>query len=153
MMMPFVTMVLKTSVTAVGASCRLEWSLHLYEIRAKAMHHVLDYMVGPDTKSSVPNFSRQMSISQVPSQAYKLIGIFVSDFHKKLRGGPNLQPSAIFKLQAVSIGHRDRLRKIEEDIFALICGEANAAAVACFKIKRENSCGLFLRPQSGAAVN
>jgi hypothetical protein len=77
-----------------------------------------------------------MPISQMPSQAHKLVGISVRDFHHGFRGRPNLQPSAIFKLKAVSIRHRDRLPKIEEDIFALIGRQANAAPVARVKIER-----------------
>jgi hypothetical protein len=146
-------MVVLVAVTTVGAAFGLEGGLQLYKIRSEAKEHVLDHMVRPDTQSSLLNFGRQVPISQMPGEAHKLAGIFVRDFHNKLRGGPNLQPSAIFKLQAVSIRHRDRLRKIEEDIFALICPQANAAAMARFKIKRDNACRLFLRPQPGAAMN
>jgi hypothetical protein len=77
----------------------------------------------------------------------------VRDFHNRLRGGPNLQPPAILKLQAVPIDHCDGLRKIEEDILALIRRQSNTAAVALFEIKRENSCRVFLRPQPSASMN
>jgi hypothetical protein len=150
--MPVVTMAVRADVTAVGAAFRLERRLHLCKIRSESIEHVLDHMVRPNAKNVVPNFSRQMPISQVPSQAYELVGICMRDFHNQLRGGPNLQPPAIFKLQAVSICHRDRLRKIEEDIFSLICRQPNAAAVARFKIKRENAGCLLLRPEAGAAM-
>jgi hypothetical protein len=114
-------MVVMMAVTAVGAAFGLERSLHLYKIRSEAMEHILDHMVGPDAKSLVSNFTRQMSVSQMPSKAYELIELSMPDFDNKLRGGPNLQPPPIFKLQTISIGHRNRLRKVEEDIFALIC--------------------------------
>jgi hypothetical protein len=153
MIMLVVTLVVMAGVTVVGAAFGLEGGAQLYKNRSGPMQHVLDYMIRPDAKNSLSNFSRQMPISQMPSQAHKLVGIFVRDFHNKLRSGPNLQPSAIFKLQAVSVGHRDRLRKIEEDVFTLICRQANAAAMARFKIKRENACCLFLRPQPGAAMD
>jgi hypothetical protein len=139
-------MVVMMAVTAVGAALGLERGLHLYKIRSEAVEHILDHMVGPDAKSLVPNFSRQMSISQMPSKAHQLIGRSMPDFDNKLRGSPNLQPLPIFKLQAISIGHRNRLGKVEEDILALICGQANAPAMARFKIKRKNACRLFPRP-------
>jgi hypothetical protein len=56
-------------------------------------------------------------------------------------------------LQAITIRHRNRFWKVEEDIFALICGQANAAAMTRFKIKRENACRLFLRPEPSTAMN
>jgi hypothetical protein len=87
-----------------------------------------------------------MSVSQMPSKAYKLIWLAMPDLDNKLRGSPNLEPPPIVKLQAISIGHRNRLRKVEEDVFALICVQANAPAMARFKIKRKNACHLFPRP-------
>ena len=56
-------------------------------------------------------------------------------------------------LQAISIGHRDRFRKVEEDIFALIRRQANAAAVARVEIERETACRPFNRPIPGGAMN
>jgi hypothetical protein len=56
-------------------------------------------------------------------------------------------------LQAISIGHRNRFRKIEKDIFALIRSQANAAAMACVKIESERAFRLFLRPMPRGAMN
>jgi hypothetical protein len=56
-------------------------------------------------------------------------------------------------LQAISVGHRNRLWKIEKDIFALIRSQANAAAMARVKIQSESAYRLFLRPTSGRAMN
>jgi len=56
-------------------------------------------------------------------------------------------------LQAISICHRYRFRKVEEDIFTLICRQENASAMARFKIERENACRIFLRPQPSTAMN
>jgi hypothetical protein len=55
-------------------------------------------------------------------------------------------------LQAISIGHRYRFRKIEKDIFALIRNQANAAPMARVEIESERACGLFFRPMSGGAM-
>ena len=59
----------------------------------------------------------------------------------------------IFELQAISIGHRNRFRKVEKDIFALIRRQANAAAMTRIKIEGESACRLFLRPKPGGAMN
>jgi len=56
-------------------------------------------------------------------------------------------------LQAISIGHRNRFRKVEQDIFALIPSQPNAAAMACVKIESESACRRFTRPMSGGTMN
>jgi hypothetical protein len=152
--MSTVTMVVTVAVVAaVRAAFRLERSLHLHKLRSEAMEHLLDHMVRPNAKNLVANFSRQMPISQVPGKAHELIGFFMLDFDHGLHGGPDLQQSPVFKLQSVSIGHRNRFRKIEKDIVALISRQANAAAMARVKIERERACRLFLWPMSGRPMN
>jgi hypothetical protein len=139
-------MIVLMAVTAVGTAFGLEGGPHLYKIRSEAKEHILDHVVGADAKSLVSNFSRQMPVSEMPSKAHKLVWISMRDFHNKLRGSPNLQPSPVFKLQAISIRHRDRLWEVQEHILALICCQANAPAMARFKIEREDACDPFLRP-------
>jgi hypothetical protein len=77
----------------------------------------------------------------------------VPDFDNRLRSGPHLEQSSIVKLQGVPIGHRNRIRKIEKDVFALIRGQANAAAMARVKIERERAGRHFFRPMSGGTMN
>jgi hypothetical protein len=110
-------------------------------------------MVWPNAKNLFSNFSRQVPISQMPGQAHKLIGIFMPDFDDSLRSCLNPEPRSIFNLQAITVGHRNCFRKIEKDIFALICGQANAAAMARVKIESESARRLFLWPMPGRAVN
>jgi hypothetical protein len=153
MMMPTVAMVVMVAVAAVRAAFGLEGGLHLHEICSKAMEHILDHMVGPNTKNVVSNFSRQVPVSQMPRKAHELMGIFVSDFDNQLRSSLNLQPPAVFQLQAISIGHGNRFRKVKKDIFSLIGSQANAAAMAPVKIESERACRFFLRPMPGGAMN
>jgi hypothetical protein len=110
-------------------------------------------MVGPNPKNVASNFSRQVPVSQMPRKAHELMGIFVPDFHNRLRSSLNLQPPAIFQLQAIAICHRDGLRKVKQDIFAMIRSEANAAAMACVKIECQSACLFVLRPVPGGAMN
>jgi hypothetical protein len=153
MIMPDMTMVVTVALTAVGAAFGLERTLHPYKFRSEAMEHLLDHMVGPNAEDLVSNFGRQMSISQMPGKAHKLIRISMPDFDNRFRSGPNLEPSPIFKLQAVSIGHRDRFRKVEKNIFALIRGQPNATAMARVKIESESAGRLFRRPKPGWSMN
>jgi hypothetical protein len=94
-----------------------------------------------------------MPVSQMPSKAHKLLRIFVPDFDDELWSGLDLQPPPVFKLQAISVCHRDGFRQVEKDILALICGQANAATVTSVKIQSESACGLFLRPMASGAMN
>jgi len=153
MLMPRVIMAAMVAVPAVSAAFGLEGGLHLYKIRFEVMKHILDHMVGANAKNLVSNLSRQMPISQMPGKAHKLIGIFMPDFDNKLSSGLNLQQPPIVKLQAISIGHRNRFRKVEKDIFALIGSQANAAAMARVEIESDRASRPFLRPVSGGAMN
>jgi hypothetical protein len=153
MMMSLVVIAVMVTVTAVGAAFRLEGGHYLRKIRSEAAEHILDNMVRPDAKDLVSNFGRQMPVSQMPGKTHKLIGIFMPDFDNKLGSGLDPEPPPILELQAVSVGHRNRLRKIEQDIFALIRGETNAAAMARVKVESESTRRLFLGPVPSAAMN
>jgi hypothetical protein len=153
MMMPILTMGAMVAVAGVSAAFRLERDLHLYKICSEAKEHILDYVVWPNAKNLVPNFSRQVPISQMPREASKLVGIFMSDFNNELRRSLNLEPPTIFELQAISISHGNRLGKIEQDIFALIPSQANAASMARVKIESKRACRIFRRPIPGESMN
>src|ERR1700756_4356905 len=129
MMMPILPMGAMVVVADISAAFGLERDLHPFKIRSEAKQHIFDHVIRPNAKNLVSNFSRQMPISQMPRKARQLIGIFMPDFDNEFRRGLNLQPSAIFKLQAISIGHGNRLGKVEQDIFALIPNQANAASM------------------------
>ena len=153
MMMPAVAVFMIVVMAAVRAAFGLKRGLHLHELRSKAMEHIFDYVVGPNTKSVVSNFSRQVPVSQMPRKAQKLMGIFVSDFHNRLRSSLNLQPPPVFQLQAIAIGHRNGLRKVKQDIFSLVRSQANTSAVARIEIERQSACRFFFRPMPGGAMN
>jgi len=146
-------MIVMVAVVAVGAAFRLERGLQLRKLRAEAMEHLLDHMVGPNAKNPIANFSRQMPISQMPGKAHELIGLFMSYFDDSLRGGLDLQQPAVFQLQAIPLGHGNRFRKIEKDILALIRHQANAPAVAGVKIERESARRPFQGPMPGGPMN
>jgi len=140
-------------VVAISATLGLERGLRFRELRAEDLEHMLDHVVGPNAENLVPNFSRQMPVPEVPTQAHKLVGISVPNFDDMLRSGLNHQPPPIFKLQTISISHRNRFRKVEKYIFPFVRSQANAAAMACVKIESESACGVFLRPMASGAMN
>jgi hypothetical protein len=134
MMMP--TLAVFVIVAAVRAAFGLKGCLHLDELRSKTMEHIFDHVVGSNPKNAVSNFSRQVPVSQMPRKAHELMGIFVSDFHNRLRGSLNLQPPPVFQLQAISIGHGNRFRKVKKDILPLVRSQANTSAMARVEIER-----------------
>jgi hypothetical protein len=75
------------------------------------------------------------------------------NFNDRFRSGVDFQESPVFKLQGITIGHGNRLWKVDKDIFALIRNQADATAMACIKFKREGACGAFVRPMSGRSMN
>jgi len=151
MMVP--TLAVLVIVATIRAAFGLKGCLHLNELRSKTMEHILDHMVGPNPKNVVSNFSRQVSVSQMPRKAGELVRIFMSDFDNRLRSSLNLQPPAVFQLQAISIGHGNRFRKVKKDIFSLVCSQTNAAAMARVKIECQSACLFLLRPVPGGAMN
>ena len=153
MMVSVFVMAVMVAVATVRTALGLKGSAHVYKIGSEAAEHILDDMVGPNTKNLALNFSGQMSISQMPCQAHALIEIFMSDFNEKFGSRPDLQPSSIIELQAISICHCDRFRKIEEDLFALISRHPDATAMARVRVERQSVDRFFFRPMAGGAVN
>jgi hypothetical protein len=153
MMAPTVIMFVMMPVPPVRAAFGLEGSAHVHKIRSQAMQHRFDHMVRPNAKDLASNFRRQVPISQVPSKTRKLTGILMPDFDDELGSSLNLQQPSIVKLQAIPVGHCNRLRKIEKDIFALVRGQANATAMARLKIEGHSACRHFLWPMPGGAMN
>jgi len=141
------------AVVAIGATLGLKRGLHCPELRAEAAEHMLDHMIGPDPETLFPKFSRQMPVSEVPSQAYKLLWISVRDLDNMFRGSLNLQPPPVLKLQTISIRHRNSFRKVEQDLFTCVRSQSYAAAMARVKIESESACSVFLRPMASEAMN
>src|SRR4029077_20439976 len=86
-------------------------------------------------------------------KAHKLFGISMSDFNEKFGSRLDLQPSSIIELQAISIRHCDRFRKIEEDLFALVGRHPEATAMARVRVERQSVDRFFLRPMPGGAMD
>ena len=139
MMVPAVAVVVMVAVVAIGATLGLERDVYFRELGPEAAEHLLDDMVGANAENLASNFSRQMPVSEVPSQAHKLVGIFVPNFDNMLCSSLNHEPSPIFKLQTISVSHGNGFRKVQENIFACVSSQANAAAVTRIKIESESA--------------
>jgi len=63
-------MIVMMALAAVRTALGLKGSAHIYEIRAEAVEHILDHVVGPNAKNLVLNFSRQVSISQMAQRYF-----------------------------------------------------------------------------------
>jgi hypothetical protein len=88
-MMPALMIVVRLAVITVSPAFRLEAAPYPYKIRSEAMEHIFDHMVGPNAKNLTSNFGRQMSISQMPRKAHKLMGVLMPDFDNRFCGGLN----------------------------------------------------------------
>jgi hypothetical protein len=141
------------TVAAVGAALGLKRSSQLHETRSEAFEHGFDYMVGSDAKHCVTDLRRQMPVPQMPGKTRKLPGVYMPDLYNRLRSRQYFEPSPVFQLQPVSIGHGNGLRQIEEDLFALIRHQTDTPAMTLFEIESDGSPGLMLRPASAGSMN
>jgi hypothetical protein len=139
-------------MTAVSSAFGLKTGLDLCEIRSETTEHMLDHMVRPNAKNVASHFSRQMTISEMPCNAYEPPRIAVLDFHQGFRGGSNLKPPAVIELKAIAMLHGDGLGEIEKHFLALVCPQQNAAAVPRMEIERERARCLLLGPLSSPAM-
>ena len=141
------------TMTAVGAALGLKRHLQPCEARSKALDHGFNHMVGSDAKSRVADFSRQMTVSQMPGKTCQLPGNCMPDLYNQLRCRLYFEPSPVLQLQPVTVRHGNRLRQIEEDLFALICDQTDAPPVTLFEIESDGSCGFMRRPAPAGSMN
>jgi hypothetical protein len=146
-------MVVIMAMATVRAALGLKRRLYLSKVCSKTEQHVLDDMVWADSKPVVSDFRGQMTVSQVPSQAHKLIRIFMPHFDHQLSRSLNSEPSSIFQPQTISICHGNRLGEIEKNFFVLISDQSNAATMPHVEIESERACGLFRRPMPGCSMS
>src|ERR1700751_5698680 len=101
-------------MVTVSAALRLKTGLHVCKIRSKAVEHILNHMIGPNTKNVVSDFCWQMTISEMPRDANESFEIPMPALNKRFSSGSDLQPPAVIELEAISLLHRNRLEKIEK---------------------------------------
>lgn len=141
------------TVAAVGATLGLERKPHLCKARSEAFKHGFDHMVGSDAKNRQADLRRQMTVSQMPGKTRQLPGVRVPDLDNRLRCRLYFEPSPVFQLQPVTIRHGNRLRQMEEDLFALIRHQTDAPAVTLLEIESDGSCGLMRRPAPAGSMS
>ena len=105
-------------------------------------------------KNLVSNFSRQMPISQIATRRRaSWLGIWAMCFdfdNASSAAALNLEPSTIFKLQAISISHSNRLGKVEAGYLRLDpqSGRMRRRCRAS-KSRYAGACRIFRRPIPG----
>jgi hypothetical protein len=140
-------------VTAVGTALGLKRSAYRHETRSEAFEHGFDHMVRSDTKNRIADLRRQMPVPQMPGKTGQLPGVSMPDLYNRLGCRQYFEPSPVFQLQPVSVGHGDCLGQIEEHLFALIRRQPDTSAVTLFEIESESSSNLLCRPASAGSMN
>ncbi len=64
-----VIMVVMMAMATVSTTLGLEGAPDLHEVGSETAEHILDHMVGPNTKNLVSNFREEMAVAKVPSKA------------------------------------------------------------------------------------
>jgi hypothetical protein len=94
-----------------------------------------------------------MTVSQMPGKTRQLPGVCVPHLYNRLRCRLYFEPSPVFQLQPVTVRHGNRLRQMEEDLFALIRHQTDAPAVTLLEIEGDGSCGLVRRPAPAGSMS
>jgi hypothetical protein len=81
-----VMMVAVTVRSAVGSTFGLESGLYFAEIGSETLQHFFNHVIGSDAQSVFANIRGEMAISEMPSESYQLIAIFVPDFYESFGG-------------------------------------------------------------------
>src|SRR5215470_1391206 len=131
---------------AIGTTLGLEGGLEMGERRSEPDKHGLDHMVGSDSKNRIADLGGQVPISQVPGDANQLTGIAMTDLDEALGRRLDPDPSRVVELEPVTVRHRHGLGEVEKELFALVGGQAHAAAVTRVEIECDGPRGLFLWP-------
>ena len=138
---------------AVCAAFGLERSLDFMQRGSETLQHFLNYVIWPNAEYVSANLGRQVAISKVPSEAHQLMAVFVTDFHQQFAGCGDPKPGSVIELEAIAVGHGDRLWQIKQNVFSLVRGKADASSMTRVEIERESAGGFFLRPVPGGAMN
>ena len=138
---------------AVGTALGLKRCPHLDEVRSQAFEHGFDHVVGSNAKNRVTDLRWQVPIPQMPGKTCQLLGISMADLDHRLRSRLYVEPSPVLQPQPVSVGHRNRLGQIEEDLFALIRYQTDTPAVTLIEVKSDGSRSFVLWPAPGGPMN
>src|SRR5262245_12163451 len=98
---------------AVCAAFRLESCVDFLERGSETLQHFLHYVIRPNAEHVSANLGRQVAISKVPSKAHQLVAVFVTDFHQQLACCGDPKPGSVIELEAIAVGHGDRLWQIK----------------------------------------
>src|ERR1700751_2544025 len=89
-------------MVTVSAALRLKTGLHVCEIRSKAVKHILNHMIWPNTKNVVSDFCWQMTVSEMPRDAHEARETPIPPPPKRSSSGSAPQPPAVIELEAIA---------------------------------------------------
>jgi hypothetical protein len=100
----------------IGAAFRIERCAQVAHIATQAFDHTRDDVIGPKTKHSTRDLSRQMAVSYVPSDPRQLHRVGAMHFHERFVSGANANHSSGRKRDAVALAQGRHLGKIEQEL-------------------------------------
>jgi hypothetical protein len=130
----------------VRAAFRLKRRMHSHKRCAKVLQHVLDHVIRPYAQSALTHLGCQVPIAEMPGESRELYRILVLDLDDRFWRSPHMQPPPVVELQTVSIGHGDRLRQIEKNLFAIVGSQANATPVTPIELESQSTYRSLIRP-------
>lgn len=146
--MPVMMPIVKWPFPAIGATFRLERAQHLAHSGPEPDDHGLEDMVVLNVDCVNRNFSRCVSIADVPRYACELMRTFGMNFEQTLGCSDDADKSAVFQLQGVAVSQVCRLLQIEEKRRPAVRPHGRAPAIAGRAIQCDRV-GRFSGPDLG----
>jgi hypothetical protein len=121
----------------ISAALWVEWSLDLDNAGAEPLRHILDNVIAPDAQALVQQFSRQVTIAQMPGDADEGGLVRAADLRQILRRGDNFNYAPIIQRKAIARPQHDSLRQIKEKGDAAHASHRNTAPIAIVIVKND----------------
>jgi hypothetical protein len=101
---------------------------------AQTLDHLLDHMVRPNADPVTQQLHRQMPVAEMPRDSHKLAIVMRVNLQQRFRTRPNPDNPAILQREPVTIPQAHGLRKIDQQVFAALGSQDNAAAMTAIEV-------------------
>jgi hypothetical protein len=129
--------VIMAAIVVVSALLGLEWPLNLRDRTALSAHHFGQHVVILDINRVSRDFSRGVTIADVPAHAHQAQRVLGPDFQKLLGCRLDGDQPPIFQLHRIAVIQHAGLVQVEQQIKPAVTFERNPALVAALVIKRD----------------
>src|SRR5215467_13895259 len=123
----------------IGTAFGLKGRFNSQQLCSEANKHVFDHVIGPEEKGILANLGREMTVTQMPSEAHQLTPILMLDLYKYFGSSNDPEPVAVIQLQPIAVGHSDCLGKIKKNILSVVRRETNSSPMTRVEIERESA--------------